>query len=142
MTRDLCQVPLLEKAGVASLCDGCSRREGCADAFALSLIAEADGRLYLKPHLVAECAQYVADTGAFGGVRTHLGPELFTAGIRDLCEGCPEPERGDCGHRRGLDGLMRTAVARGTWIKPIVVACGKRHQGNLGQKLHQIAEPR
>jgi hypothetical protein len=141
MPRHLCQVPTVESARIVSLCDDCSHREGCADAYALKLIAEGDGEYELKIHLVAECDRHVPDVGSFAGRRGHLGPQLFVAGVRDLCEGCPDGKRSLCGHRRRLDGLTRVSVARGGWLKPIVVACGASHKGAGCQKLHRINEP-
>ncbi|MFA5854251.1 MAG: hypothetical protein WC866_04150 [Patescibacteria group bacterium] len=140
MPREICQVPKLLAAGVSSLCDTCSVSGSCTELYALRLIKAGDPRSVIKTAIVAECSSHVPFGGSFSSKRGHLGPELFQTKVRDLCEGCPDEERGACDHRRKLDGLIQIGINRGGWIKPVMVGCTTKSRRRK-QALFQISEP-
>ncbi len=141
MPREICQEAKLKQEKIDSLCESCSSKDGCADAYALKLIALGDGPREGKTHIVIECGAYLPMTGAFsrGGIEAKMA--AFMAGVRDLCEGCPDGERTGCAHRRKLHGLTQVGIERGEWIKPIVVNCTTLKEPS-SEKLYQISEPR
>jgi hypothetical protein len=136
MDANACQIATVVEADVGPLCASCTRRGGCVRELAAKNLGERmdDGAYQLQ--LLHECEDYEND-GTGKGRQGSLRPQMFEAGIRDLCCGCPSAKDGACRKRTELNELTRVSMKDGTYVHVAVIACKPQSKG-----LHQISEPR
>jgi hypothetical protein len=131
MNANVCQIPQVAEADIASLCTSCTRRGNCLREFAARTIGERMDAGTYQVQLLDECEDYQSD----GSGKTRHGslrPAMFEAKVKDLCCGCPEAK--GCRKRSDLDGLADVSMRDGTFVHVSVIAC--KPAG-----LFQISEP-
>lgn len=114
-------------------CTGCLRAPGCLVRFTFGILAELSTENAQQEHLLSSCSDFEPDerVRAAKDLRTELG----YAGIRHLCEGCPEA--GTCGPRIALDDLQHVAALNGRFIRTTAITCTT---GRPKRRLLQIIE--
>ena len=130
------QTKKLAEADITSLCFTCKWRSGCAFSGWSEMIGEEQEPGVHRLHIIAECSDYAADRSADDPTYGNLRPQLWQAGIRDLCSGCPSAEGRDCRRHQQLEAMTARSRGGDQWVKAAMICCASTED-----RLYQIAEP-